>query len=44
MYFIALAGVAQWIEHQTGKQGVAGLILSRDTCLGYGQGPQWGNA
>ena len=35
----ALAGVAQWIEHHTGKQRVTGLIHSR-ICLGCGPGPQ----
>ena len=40
--WITLAGVAQWIEHQTGKQSVAGLIPSQGTCLGCGPGPQWG--
>ena len=38
----ALAGVAQWIEHQTVKQRVASSIPSQDTCLGFGPGPQWG--
>ena len=31
---LALAGVAQWIEHRPVNQGVAGLIPSRRTCLG----------
>ena len=30
----ALAGVAQWIEWQPAKQGVAGLIPSQGACLG----------
>ena len=37
---VALAGVAQWIEHGPANKGVAGLILSRGTCLGCGPGPQ----
>ena len=36
----ALAGVAQWIEHQTPKQRVAGSITRQGTCLGCGLGPQ----
>ena len=35
----ALAGVAQWIEHQPANQGVAGSIPSQGTCLAYGLGP-----
>ena len=35
----ALAGVAQWIEHQPTNQGVAGLIPGQGTCLGQGFGP-----
>ena len=31
---IALAGVAQWIEHQPVNQGVARSIPSQGTCLG----------
>ena len=38
----ALAGVAQWIEHQTANQGVTGSIPSQGTCLGCGPSPQWG--
>ena len=38
----ALSGVAQWIEHQTVKQRVAGWIPSQGTCLGCGPGPQKG--
>ena len=37
---IALAGVAQWIECQPAKQGVAGLIPSQGTWLGCGPGAQ----
>ena len=36
------AGVAQWIEHQTAMQRVAGSIPSQGTCLGCRPGPQWG--
>ena len=32
---LALAGVAQWIEHQTVNQRVASLIPSQGTCLGF---------
>ena len=42
MLFVSLAGVAQWIECWPGNQKVAGLILSQDTCLGCGPGPQLG--
>ena len=38
----ALAGVAQWIEHQPVNQRVAGGIPSQGTCLGCGPGPQEG--
>ena len=34
VYFIALAGVAQWIEYPPENQRVADLIPSQDTCLG----------
>ena len=34
--------MAQWIECQPVKQGVAGSIPSQDTCLGCGPGHQWG--
>ena len=37
---LALAGVAQWIVHQTVNQRVAGLIPSQGTCLGCRLGPQ----
>ena len=39
---VALAGVAQWIEHQPENQKVTGLILSQDTCLGCSQVLSWG--
>ena len=38
----ALAGVAQWIEHQPSNQSVASSIPSQGTCLGFGPGPQQG--
>ena len=37
---MALAGVAQWIEHGPENQRVAGSIPSQGTCLGCGPGPQ----
>ena len=37
---LALAGVAQWIEHRPVNQRVASLIPSQGTCLGCGPGPQ----
>ena len=37
---LALAGVAQWIEHRPVNQRVASLIPSQDTGLGFGPGPQ----
>ena len=37
---VALAGVAQWIEHQPANQIVACSIPSQGTCLGCGPGPQ----
>ena len=37
---MALAGVAQWIEHWPTNLRVAGLIPSQGTCLGCGPGPQ----
>ena len=40
--FLALAGVAQWIEHWPVNQRVAGLIPSQGTCLGCGPGPHLG--
>ena len=39
---VALAGVAQWIEHGTANQRVAGSIPSQGTCLGCRPGPQQG--
>ena len=38
--FIALAGVAQWIECQPENRKVTGWIPSRGTCLGCGPSPQ----
>ena len=38
--FMALTGVAQWIECWPANQRVAGSIPSQDTCLGYRSGPQ----
>ena len=37
---MALAGVAQWIEHWPTNLRVAGLIPSQGTCLGCGPGSQ----
>ena len=37
---LALARVAQWIEHQPANQRVTGSIPSQGTCLAYGPGPQ----
>ena len=39
---MALADVAQWIEHGPANQRVAGSIPSQGACLGCGPGPQWG--
>ena len=39
---LALAGVAQRIEHLPANHRVMGLILSQGTCLGCGPGPQLG--
>ena len=36
---VAMAGMAQWIEHQTAKQRITGSIPSQGTCLGCGPGP-----
>ena len=36
----ALAGVAQWTEHQPVNRKVASSIPSQGTCLGFGPGPQ----
>ena len=38
---MALAGVAQWIEHQSANQRVAGFIPGQGTCLGCGPGSQY---
>ena len=38
----ALAGVAQWIEHQPTNQRVIGSIPGQGTCLGCEPGPRWG--
>ena len=38
----ALAGVAQWIEHQPVNQRVTGSIPSQGTCLGCGPGLRYG--
>ena len=38
----ALSGVAQWIEHGSEKQRVAGSIPSQGTCPGCRPGPRWG--
>ena len=37
---VALAGVAQWIEHQPVNQRVIGSIPSSGTCLDCGPSPQ----
>ena len=39
---MALAGVAQWIEHGPANQRVAGSIPSQGTFLGCRPGPQLG--
>ena len=39
--FLALAGVAQWIEHWPVNQRVTGSIPSLGTHLGFRPGPQW---
>ena len=41
-YVLALAGVAQWIEHQPVDQRVSSLIPSQGTCLGCRPCPPWG--
>ena len=38
--YSALAGVAQWIEHQPVNQRVASLIPSQGTCPGCRPGSQ----
>ena len=40
---IALAGVAQWIEHWPVNQRVTGSIPSQGTCLGCRPGPHSGD-
>ena len=40
--YIALAGVAQWIECRPANQRVTGLIPSQGTCLGCSPVPQLG--
>ena len=40
--FSALAGVAQWIEHQPVNWKIASLIPSHGTCLGCRPGPHLG--
>ena len=37
---LALAGIAQWIEHGPVNQTVAGLVPSQGTCQGCRPGPQ----
>ena len=39
---MALAGVAQWIQHWPAHQKVTSSIPDWDTCLGCGPGPQLG--
>ena len=39
---VALAGMAQWIEHQTSNQRVVGSFPSQGTGLGCRLGPQYG--
>ena len=41
-YKSALAGVAQWTEHQPVNQRVVGSIPNQGTCLGWDQVPSWG--
>ena len=38
----ALAGVAQWMEHQPVSQKVTGSVPHQGTCVGFGPGPQLG--
>ena len=42
IFSLALAGVAQCIEHRPENQPVAGSIPSQGTCLGCRPGPQCG--
>ena len=39
-FFLALAGVVQWIELRPVNQRVTGSIPSQGTCLAFGPGPQ----
>ena len=39
---LALAGAAQWIEHQPANQRFASSIPSQGTCLGCRPGSQYG--
>ena len=39
--FVALAGMAQWIECWPANQKVTSLIPSQGTCLGCRPGPRW---
>ena len=41
-FYIALAGVAQWIECQPANQRVTGSIPSQGSCLGCRPGPSRG--
>ena len=36
---VALAGVAQWIEHRPANQSITSSIPSQGSCLGMGQVP-----
>ena len=40
--YVALAGVAQWIECRPSNQRVASSVSSQGTCLGFRPGPQLG--
>ena len=40
---IAMAGVAEWFEHQSADQRVTGSIPSHGTCLGCRPGPHLGS-
>ena len=42
IFSIAMAGIAQWIEHQLANRKVPSSIPSRGTCLSGGPGPQFG--
>ena len=39
LHIVALAGVAQWIEHQPSNPSFAGSIPKQATCLGCKPGP-----